>query len=247
MLAAPIGVLALVVGCAVNSVAAFEGERFAGAEPGRNAARRPAAGIPATEDLNAIVDGLQRKYSSIIGIAADFSQVYQGTDGRTVRESGRLLLKRPGKARWDYTDPEKKVFISDGKNVYFYVFGERQATRAPVRQSRDPQIPFLFLLGRGNLRRDFSRIEIATGEPIIQSGDVVLRLVPRNAPEDFKLMLAEIDPSTFSVRRLVVFERNGSRMDFHLKNVHENYVAPDSDFRFSTPPGVTVVQSLPGR
>src|SRR5215470_1317440 len=91
MLAAPIGVLALVVGCAVNSVAAFEGERFAGAEPGRNAARRPAAGIPATEDLNAIVDGLQRKYSSIIGIAADFSQVYQGTDGRTVRESGRLL------------------------------------------------------------------------------------------------------------------------------------------------------------
>jgi outer membrane lipoprotein carrier protein len=179
-----------------------------------------------------------------MGIAADFTQVYEGADGRTIRESGKLLLKRPGKARWDYTDPEKKVFISDGKSVYFYAFGERQATVAPVRESRDPQIPFLFLLGRGNLRRDFSRIEIAEGERAIQSGDLVLRLVPRRAPEDFKLMLAEVDPSSFSVRRLVVFERNGSRMDFHLMNVRENFVAPDSDFRFIVPAGVTVVRNL---
>lgn len=205
-----------------------------------------AAVAPPAQDLNVIVDGLQRKYSSIIGIAADFTQVYEGTDGRTMRESGTLLLKRPGKARWDYTDPERKVFISDGKNVYFYVFGERQATRASVRESRDPQIPFLFLLGRGNLRRDFSRIEIAQGEPIVQGGDLVLRLVPRRAPEDFKLMLAEIDPSSFAVRRLVVFERNGSRMDFQLRNVRENFVAPDSDFIFTAPAGVTVVRNLTG-
>ena len=212
----------------------------------RVAGATTAAGSAAAQDLNVIIDGLQRKYSSVAGIAADFTQVYEGSDGHTIRESGSLLLKRPGKARWDYTNPERKVFISDGKNVYFYVFGERQATRAPVRESRDPQIPFLFLLGRGNLRRDFSRIEVAQGEPVVQGGDLVLRLVPRRAPEDFKLMLAEIDPSSFSVRRLVVFERNGSRMDFHLRNVRENFVAPDSDFKFTAPAGVTVVRNPSG-
>src|SRR5215471_14820578 len=68
-------------------------------------------------DLGALIDGLQNKYSRIRGIAADFIQVYQGNDGRRIRETGRLLLKRPGKARWEYTEPEHKLFISDGSNV----------------------------------------------------------------------------------------------------------------------------------
>src|ERR1041384_4230015 len=65
----------------------------------------PAQGI----DLNAIIDGLQNKYSRMRGLEAEFVQLYRGANGQTNRESGRLLLKRPGKARWDYTSPERKV------------------------------------------------------------------------------------------------------------------------------------------
>src|SRR5262249_13187197 len=72
-------------------------------------------------NLSALIDGLQNKYARMQGLAADFTQFYAGADGRTARESGRLKLKRPGKARWEYTDPERKLFISDGKNIFFYV------------------------------------------------------------------------------------------------------------------------------
>lgn len=191
-------------------------------------------------DLNAIIDGLQRKYSRMHGLDAEFVQLYQGANGQTARETGRLLLKRPGKARWEYSEPERKLFISDGRNIFFYVPGERQATQTTVRESADPQIPFLFLLGRGNLRRDFSRIEVAAGESPAGAGNVVLRLVPRRAPEEFKQLLVEVAPSSFEVKRMVIFERNGSRMDFLLSNVRENYLAPDSQFQFSPPPGVIV-------
>src|SRR5215212_2728456 len=122
------------------------------------------------QDLALIINGPQNKYSRMQGLQADFTQMFRGADGRSLKESGRLLLKRPGKARWDYSEPEKKLFVSDGKNIFFYVAGERQATQASIKESADPQIPFLFLLGRGNLRRDFSTIEIAAGERPSQPG-----------------------------------------------------------------------------
>ncbi|MCI0487960.1 MAG: outer membrane lipoprotein carrier protein LolA [Blastocatellia bacterium] len=155
-----------------------------------------------------MIDGLQRKYSRMKGLAADFVQIYQGSDGRVIRERGRLLLKRPGKARWEYTSPEPKLFISDGKNLYFHVIGEKYAARTSVKQSVDPQVPFLFLLGRGDLRRDFSRIELLGNYTVVDPGNRVLRLFPKRAPEEFKELLAEVNPSSFEVNRLVIFERN---------------------------------------
>lgn len=193
--------------------------------------------------MNVLIDGLQRKYSRMQGLEADFVQVYYGADGRIIREAGHLLLRRPGKARWEYTSPERKLFVSDGKNVFFYVYGEKTATRSAVKETADPQIPFLFLLGRGSLRRDFSRIEIAAGESALGGGNQVLRLFPKRAPEEFKQLLVEIAPATFEVRRMVIFERSGTRMDFLLSNVRENYAAPEGQFQFTPPPGVTVMRA----
>ena len=199
-------------------------------------AQAPSDGI----DLAAIISGIQKKYSRMKGLAADFTQVYQQSDGRTVRESGRLLLKRYGKARWEYLEPEHKLFVSDGKNIYFYVEGERHASRTLLKQSADPQIPFLFLLGRSDLRSEFTRIELMSDERAVIAGNRVLRLVPSRAPEEFKKLLVEVDPIRFEVRRLVIFERSGARMDFLLNNVRENYIAADGDFTFTPPPGVIV-------
>ncbi|PYP85259.1 MAG: outer membrane lipoprotein carrier protein LolA [Blastocatellia bacterium AA13] len=197
----------------------------------------------ATQDnaqlLSAVIAGLQRKYSRMQSIAADFSQSYIGSDGRSFVERGRLILKRPGKARWDYVEPEKKIFISDGRNIYFYVIGDREALRSSIRESTDPQIPFLFLLGRGDLRRDFSRIEIA-GEAAIRRNDLVLLLVPRKAPEEFRQLLAEVDPESFTVIRLVIFQRNGTRMSFVLSNMRENPSVTNDEFKFNPPAGVKI-------
>src|SRR5215813_5651115 len=69
---------------------------------------RPSGFATTPTDLNVLIYGLQRKYSRMQGIAADFTQTYQGPDGRFLKESGHLVLKRPRKARWDYSAPEKK-------------------------------------------------------------------------------------------------------------------------------------------
>src|SRR5437762_1001497 len=74
-------------------------------------------------DLNSLIEGLQHKYSRMQGLEADFIQIYRGADGRVIREAGHLLLKRPSTARWEYYSPEPKLFVSDGRDVFFYVYG----------------------------------------------------------------------------------------------------------------------------
>jgi chaperone LolA len=191
-------------------------------------------------NLSTLLDALQRKYSRMSGIAADFTQIYVGADGRSRRESGRLALTKTRKARWDYESPERKVFVSDGRNVYFHVYGEPEATVASIKESADPQIPFLFLLGRSDLRNQFTRIELAANEQPISAGNVILRLFPKRAPQEFKQLLVEVNPNSIAVARVVIVETNNARMDFHLTNVREGYTAPDGFFKFTPLPGVVL-------
>src|SRR5215470_17638074 len=112
-------------------------------------------------ELDRMINGLQSKYNKISTLSADFSQVHTSRDQRDERrESGRLLLKKPGRMKWDYTAPEEKHFISDGKWLYEYVPAEKSVTRSSIKETGDMRAPFAFLLGQGNLRSEFRRIEL---------------------------------------------------------------------------------------
>src|SRR5262245_12058943 len=143
-------------------------------------------------ELDQLVLSLQAKYNKLRSLAADFTQVYSAPGERTRRESGRLLLKKPGRMRWDYTTPESKLFISNGRVIYEYLPSDKYATKSSVKESDDLRAPFMFLLGRGNLRRDFKLIEFAREAPV-QAGNKVLRLIPKRA-QDFTELMIEIAP-----------------------------------------------------
>lgn len=191
-------------------------------------------------DLDTLISALQTKYDRMTSLAADFTQVYNARGERTRRESGTLLLKKPGRMRWDYTTPERKQFISDGKWLYEYLEAEKMATRSAVRESDDLRAPFAFLLGRGKLRRDFQRIEFASETPT-KAGNRVLRLIPKRT-QDFRELLIEVDPSSLQLARLVLIDRNSARSDFLFSNVRENAPANEAQFAFKAPAGVQVVQ-----
>lgn len=198
----------------------------------------PAFAFPAQSELDQLINALQAKYNKLSSLAADFTQVYTAPGARARRESGRLLLKKPGKMRWDYTSPEAKLFISDGRWLYEYVPAEKYATRSSVKEADDLRAPFAFLLGRGNLRRDFKRIEFA-GESPMKAGNKVLRMVPKRAA-DFKELLVEVEPGSLQLARLSIIEPNGARSDFVFSNIQENAPASAAQFTFTAPPGVEV-------
>lgn len=191
------------------------------------------------ENLSRLVDRLQRKYQRMTTLSADFTQIYSSTREKSRRESGRLILKKPGKMRWDYTSPETKLYISDGKVIHEYVPSERMATRTKVKEASDMRAPFMFLLGRGNLRRDFRRIEIVNEAPA-NAGNLILRLTPKRATE-FRLLLLEIEPESLRIDRLTFVDSDGGRSDFIFSNVRENVAISDAEFAFRPPAGVQVI------
>jgi outer membrane lipoprotein carrier protein len=193
--------------------------------------------VRAQSELDQLINGLQTKYNKLSSLAADFTQIYNAPGQKSRRESGHLLLKKPGKMRWDYTSPEAKLFLSDGKWLYEYVAAERYASRSAVKESGDLRAPFAFLLGRGNLRRDFKRIEFAQESPA-RAGNKVLRMVPKRAA-DFKELIIEIEPN-LQLARLTLVESGGARSDFLFSNLRENAPVSAAQFIFKAPAGVEV-------
>jgi outer membrane lipoprotein carrier protein len=191
-----------------------------------------------SSELDRVVNALQAKYNKISTLSADFAQVHTSRNQRERRESGRLLLKKPGKMKWDYVAPEEKHFISDGKWLYEYVPAEKAVTRSSLKETGDMRAPFAFLLGQGNLRREFRRIEFSDESPI-NAGNKVLRMLPRHL-QDFDELRIEVDMNTFLIERLSIIEPDGDRSDFIFSNVKENVPAPSAEFTFKTPPGVEV-------
>jgi outer membrane lipoprotein carrier protein len=189
-------------------------------------------------ELARLVNALQAKYNKISSLTADFTQVHTASGQSERRESGHLLLKKPGKMRWDYTSPEEKLFISDGKWLYEYASAEKYATRSSITDAGDMRAPFAFLLGQGNLRRDFKRIEFAAESPV-KAGNKVLRLLPKGA-QDFEELLIEVEPNSLQLSRLSIIQSNGARSDFVFSNVRENVLAAATQFTFKAPPGVEV-------
>src|SRR5437660_5838279 len=104
-----------------------------------------------------LAQALQKKYDTIKDFSADFVHAYEGGVLRKqITERGRLLVKKPGKMRWDYTSPEEKVFVSDGAKMYSYIPQDKQVIVATVPAEDEASTPTLFLAGKGNLTRDFT-------------------------------------------------------------------------------------------
>ena len=58
--------------------------------------------------------------------------------------------------RWDYKEPEPKVFVSDGRRIYLHVPADNQVIISPVPEEDQATTAVLFLVGKGNLTRDFT-------------------------------------------------------------------------------------------
>src|SRR5437868_933434 len=113
-----------------------------------------AVASPRTADPTApeVAQALQKKYDGIKDFSADFTHAYEGgVLKKQVTERGHLLVKKPGKMRWDYTTPDAKTFVSDGLKMYSYVPADKQVVVSPVPPEDEATTPTLFLAGKGNL------------------------------------------------------------------------------------------------
>jgi len=198
------------------------------------------AQLSAQPDVHAIADKVDQRYNHLQTLEAQFSETYSGA-GMTRTESGTLTLKKPGRMRWDYEQPRPKMFLTDGTTAWFYVPGERQVRRAPVKQLDDLRSPLRYLLGKTKLEKEFVSLSIASNHKPENEGDIVLQGIPKSMADRVANTLLEVSPDGL-IRRIVVEEMDGSVTEFRFLQQKENVQVPDQRFRFTPPAGVEVVQ-----
>ncbi len=196
-------------------------------------------------DLSAseLAAALQKKYDGVRDFSADFIHVYQGGVLRKqLTERGRVLIKKPGKMRWEYTAPEEKLFVSDGVKIYSYLPQDKQVIVSSVPPDDQASTPALFLAGKGNLPRDFvaSIDTLPAGMP---AGTRALKLVPRTSQRDYESLTLIVDPVSYQIRGLITVDGQGGKSSFSFGNLKENVGLPDTTFAFKIPRGVDVVST----
>jgi outer membrane lipoprotein carrier protein len=190
-------------------------------------------------DVHSIALAVDSRYNHLQTLQAEFTEVYRGA-GMERTESGTLWLKKPGKMRWQYRSPREKLFVSDGKDAWFYVPGEPQVRRTPVRQLDDLRSPLAFLLGKTKLEKELSGLSEAPDIAPLTAGNVVLRGVPRALADQVSQVVIEITPASW-IDRIILEGTDGSTTEFRFQRQTEDGKIDNESFRFSVPPGVEVI------
>ncbi len=198
-------------------------------------AAQGATTTPATPQQ--LLDKLQKKYESLQSFKANFTQSYQSKRfSQKIVEKGTVYFEKGGKMRWDYQQPEKKLFVSDGVNYFYYMPEDKQVIKAPMQMQSDQHSPTLFFAGRGNFVRDF-RAEWSSPDPAAH----LLKLTPVEPQPDFRYLIADVDPSTGLILRLVVVDDYDNRTEYTFNSIQENPPLPNDFFAFHAPPGTDVI------
>jgi outer membrane lipoprotein carrier protein len=216
----------------------------------------------ASKPLNAksIAHLLDQRYHDAQTLSAVFLERYSDGPHDARIESGTVYFRRPGRMRWEYDSPEKKLFIADGKTVWFYVPADHTVTKAPSKESSDWRTPLALLTGKADLSRLCSRIDLVP-EKGTPPGHVVLRCLPKGEREakpapgaasdqdstqlpgagDFMEVLLEVDAANGDLDSVRIRQAGGIELEYRFGDWKQGLALPAEMFEFHPPQGVAVV------
>jgi outer membrane lipoprotein carrier protein len=191
-------------------------------------------------DIHALARAVDEHYNRLRTLQAEFTEIYRGS-GIERTESGTLWLKKPGKMRWEYRSPREKLFLSDGKDAWFYLPGDRQVRKTPVRKLDDLRSPLGFLLGKTRLEKELQGLSAAPDVAPLNERAMVLRGVPKTMADRVSQVLLEITPAD-QIARIVIEQIDGSMTEYRFFDQKENVEVADQRFRFVSPPGTETIE-----
>jgi outer membrane lipoprotein carrier protein len=203
----------------------------------------PAFGQKDKDPAQALVVRIQKFYESTKDLHAKFEQELDSGLGRKRTASGDLWLKKPGKMRWEYAKPEKKLMIADGQVLWVYEPEDQQAFKQSLQASSLPS-SVTFLWGEGKLSDEF-QVSQENGEATAGlggAGEVVLKLVPRKPTAQYRYLLFVVDEKSAMVKESLLYDQQGGTNHMKFRDVEINKGAADEKFKFTPPSGTRILR-----
>jgi outer membrane lipoprotein carrier protein len=188
-----------------------------------------------------IVNAIQKNYQSVRTFQAEFEQKsFVKMINRTETAQGNVQIKKPGKMKWVYNDPDPQVLISNQKNLWFYTPEDKQATKMPIESIYSSNTPALFLAGQGVLTNIFNVTEVVTRESIY-----TVTLFPKEAKNDLNRLILRVNKNSYQITGITVYDELGNKTQIKFRNIRINEQIAESTFDFIVPAGVETQDFTP--
>ncbi len=185
-----------------------------------------ALATPATE--------VEKYLSGLATWSADFTQTIDDGHGNVMRSAaGKLSLQRPGRFRWDYSQPSEQLILADGKQIWFYDKDLQQANVRGMDASLS-STPAVLLSGSGSVSDQFD----VTALPA-SGGLEWYQLIPKHPDTDFQLVRIGFNKGELASMFLADKLNQVTQLTFTNPKRNAKF-APDL-FSFVPPPGVDVI------
>jgi len=192
----------------------------------------------ASPGLDALFKGVEERYNRAQSLEVQFQEAYSAPQRPKTTESGTLRLRKPGRMRWDYTDPAGKLYLSDGKNIYLYTPSTRQAEKMKLKESEDMRVPLAFLLGKLNFTKEFKDFE---SRPEGSLTWIVAKPKSENLP--YTKVEFAVGPD-YRIHRLQVTGYDQSFIQFSFDQEKLNPPMDAKIFQFQLPAGARLVEEV---
>jgi len=189
---------------------------------------------PVAAETDDGLDFLRGYLAELESLEADFRQQVVDRDGELIEEaSGRVWVERPGKFRWNYETPFRRVIVTDGARVWLYEADLDQVTVRAVDAALG-ETPAALLSGEADILERFRYLDAGRRDSLFW-----ITLEPRSPGADFESVRLGFDGDR--LEQLVLADRLGQTTRLWLTGQRRNMEIDDEWFRFVVPQGADVI------
>ncbi len=181
--------------------------------------------------LEDILKNVENRYNRAKTLQVVFTEQYTPLGSARRTESGTLLLRKPGRMRWDYTQPKGKLFVGDGKFLWLYTPAENRAEKMKLQESDDMRAPLAFLLGKLHFDKEFRNLQ---GRP--EGGGMRITAEPKTDNLPYSSVEFLVSPDS-QIRQVKVTGFDRSILEFTFEQEKMDPPLDSKLFQFQLPPG----------
>jgi len=182
---------------------------------------------------------LERALRSVRSLQADFDQYYYSvTVSAPLHEKGRFSFQKPDLMRWEYIDPEPKVFLYKDEVFSQYYPEDNQLIRSGLSKAQYESEILTLLSGQKRLKDDYL-VEQDIATPAARAAGR-LKLTPRVEGE-YAWITLDPDPRTGLIARAVFQDWAENRTEFIFSKIKENAALKPSVFALTVPPDCDII------
>jgi outer membrane lipoprotein carrier protein len=187
--------------------------------------------------LDSLLGKVEDHYNRAKTLQVSFTEQYTPPGGIRRAEAGTLLLRKPGRMRGEYSQPNGKLFVSDGKFLYLYTPDENRAEKMPLKANEDMRAPLAFLLGKLHFSKEFRNLKAHT------EGSLT-RITAEPKTEELPYSAVEFTVTSDSrIQELKVTGFDRSILDFTFSQEKDDPPLDAKLFEFRLPPGATLEET----